>query len=81
MQYWVGAFNGKGYALANTTNQPEVIGRLRFYPWRKTKSTWFKQFAFGGSVDFARIARAFRRSKLQRHAARWRLQLLSAVRH
>jgi phosphate-selective porin OprO/OprP len=54
MQYWVGAFNGKGYALANTTNQPEVIGRLRFYPWRKTKNEWFKQFAFGGSVDFAR---------------------------
>lgn len=54
MQYWVGAFNGKGYALANTTNQPEVIGRLRFYPWRNTKNDWFKQFAFGGSVDFAR---------------------------
>ncbi len=54
MQYWAGAFNGKGYALANTTNQPEVIGRLRFYPWRKTKSEWFKQLAFGGSVDFAR---------------------------
>jgi phosphate-selective porin OprO/OprP len=54
MQYWVGAFNGKGYALANTTNQPEVIGRLRFYPWRKTKNDWLKQFTFGGSVDFAR---------------------------
>jgi phosphate-selective porin len=54
MQYWVGAFNGKGYALANTTNQPEIIGRLRFYPWRKTKSEWLKQLAFGGSVDFGR---------------------------
>jgi phosphate-selective porin len=54
MQYWVGAFNGKGYALANTTNQPEVVGRLRFYPWRKTKSDWLKQLAVGGSVDFAR---------------------------
>jgi phosphate-selective porin len=54
MQYWVGAFNGKGYALANTTNEPEVVGRLRFYPWRKTKNDWLKQFAFGGSVDHAR---------------------------
>jgi phosphate-selective porin OprO and OprP len=54
MQYWVGAFNGKGYALANTTNQPEVIGRLRFYPWRRTKSDWLKQLAFGGSIDRAR---------------------------
>jgi len=53
MQYWVGAFNGKGYALANTTNQPEVIGRLRFYPWRKTNNDWLKQFAFGGSIDRA----------------------------
>ena len=54
MQWWAGAFNGKGYALANTTNQPEFIGRLRFYPWRKTKSEWFKQFAFGASVDYGR---------------------------
>jgi hypothetical protein len=54
IQYWLGAFNGKGYAIANTTNQPEVIGRLRFYPWRKTKSTWFKELAFGGSIDRAR---------------------------
>jgi phosphate-selective porin OprO and OprP len=54
IQYWVGAFNGKGYALANTTNQPEVIGRLRLYPWRNSSSSWFKQLAFGGSVDFAR---------------------------
>jgi phosphate-selective porin len=54
MQYWVGAFNGKGYALANTTNEPEFIGRLRFYPWRKSKSEWFRQLAFGGSIDHAR---------------------------
>jgi phosphate-selective porin OprO/OprP len=54
VQYWVGAFNGKGYALVNTTNQPEVIGRVRFYPWRKSKSEWLKQLAFGGSADRAR---------------------------
>jgi phosphate-selective porin OprO/OprP len=54
IQYWVGAFNGKGYALNNTTNQPEVTGRLRLYPWRKSNSTWFKQLALGGSIDIAR---------------------------
>jgi len=54
VQYWVGAFNGKGYALTNTTNEAEFIGRLRFYPWRKTKSDWLKQLAFGGSIDHAR---------------------------
>jgi phosphate-selective porin len=54
VQYWLGAFNGKGYAIANTTNQPEVIGRLRFYPWRKSKSDLLKQLAFGGSIDRGR---------------------------
>jgi phosphate-selective porin len=53
MQYWVGAFNGKGYALANTTSEPEVVGRLRFYLWRKSKNEWLKQLAFGGSIDHA----------------------------
>jgi phosphate-selective porin len=54
LQYWVGAFNGKGYALVNTTNQPEVVGRLRLYPFRKSQSSWFKELAFGGSIDRAR---------------------------
>jgi phosphate-selective porin len=54
MQYWIGAFNGKGYALVNTTNQAEVIGRLRFYPWRKSKNGWLKEFAFGGAFDRGR---------------------------
>ena len=54
VQYWLGAFNGKGYALVNTTNQAEVIGRLRFYLWRKSKNDWLKQLAFGGSIDRAR---------------------------
>jgi phosphate-selective porin OprO/OprP len=54
IQYWVGAFNGKGYALANTTSEPEVVGRLRFYLFRKSKNDWLKQFAFGGSIDHAR---------------------------
>ena len=54
MEYLIWEFNGKGYALVNTTNQAEVIGRLRFYPWRKSKSDWLKQFAFGGAFDRGR---------------------------
>jgi phosphate-selective porin len=54
MQYWVGAFNGKGYAIVNTTNQPEVIGRLRFYPGRKSGGDWLKGLAFGGAIDRGR---------------------------
>ena len=54
VQYWVGAFNGKGFGIANTTNQPEVLGRLRFYPWRKNKDSWLQGLAFGGSIDYGR---------------------------
>jgi phosphate-selective porin len=54
VQYWVGAFNGKGYAANNTTNEPEIVGRLRFYPFRKSKSDWWRQLAFGGSIDHAK---------------------------
>jgi Phosphate-selective porin O and P len=54
VQYWGGAFNGKGYAIANTTNQLEFVGRLRLYPFRKSKSGWFKDLALGGAIDRAR---------------------------
>jgi len=54
VQYWVGAFNGKGTLAANTTNEPEVIGRLRFYPWRNTSRAWLKGFAFGGAAGHGR---------------------------
>jgi phosphate-selective porin OprO and OprP len=54
VQYWVGAFNGKGYVLANTTNEPEFVGRLRFYPWRNNKDSMLQGLAFGGSVAHGR---------------------------
>jgi phosphate-selective porin len=54
MQYWVGAFNGKGILAADTTNEPEIIGRLRFYPWRKKKGSLFQGLAFGGSIGRGR---------------------------
>lgn len=53
-QYWAGAFNGRNGVTNNATNEPEFVGRIRFYPWRKTNSTWFKQFAFGGSISHSR---------------------------
>ena len=54
VQYWAGAFNGRNGVTANATNEPEFVGRLRFYPWRKSKNDWFKQFAFGGSITHSR---------------------------
>jgi phosphate-selective porin OprO/OprP len=54
MQWWAGAFNGRNGVAPNLTNEPEFVGRVRFYPWRKSKNDWFKQFAFGGSIAHGR---------------------------
>jgi phosphate-selective porin OprO and OprP len=54
VQYWAGAFNGRGGVTANVVNEPEFVGRLRFYPWRKTNNELLKQFAFGGSITHSR---------------------------
>ena len=52
-QYWAGAFNGKGYAINNTTSVPETVGRVRFYPWRNNKDSALKGFAFGGAIAYS----------------------------
>jgi phosphate-selective porin OprO and OprP len=54
LQWWAGAFNGRGGVANNITNEPDFVGRLRFYPFRKGKSDWLKQLAFGGSISHAR---------------------------
>ena len=54
VQYWVGAFNGRNGVTPNATNEPEFVGRLRFYPWRKSKNEWLKQLVFGGSASHSR---------------------------
>lgn len=54
LQWWAGAFNGRGGVTANVTNEPDFVGRIRFYPFRKGKGTMFKQLAFGGSIDHSR---------------------------
>jgi len=54
IQWWAGAFNGRGGVAANATNEPDFVGRLRFYPFRKGKNNGLKQLAFGGSIDHSR---------------------------
>ncbi len=53
-QYWVGAFNGQGILESGTTNEPEIVGRLRFSPWKQSIHTGLRGFALGGSVDHSR---------------------------
>ncbi len=57
-QYWVGAFNGKGNLFDNTTSTPEVVGRLRFYPWRKSTNGWLQGLAFGGAITYGHTTTA-----------------------
>src|SRR4029077_6190117 len=54
IQLWAGVFNGRGGVTNNVTNEPDFVGRLRFYPFRKGKNDWLKQCAFGGSIDHSR---------------------------
>jgi phosphate-selective porin OprO and OprP len=54
VQYWASAFNGKGILASNTTNEPEVIGRLRLYPWKKKKDNIVQGLAFGGAFGHGR---------------------------
>ena len=53
IQWWAGAFNGRNGVAPNVTNEPEFIGRVRFYPFRKTKGP-LREFAFGGSIGHSR---------------------------
>ena len=53
VSYWLGAFNGKGFG-ANTTNQPEVVARLRIYPFKSGNDDMLKGLAFGGSIGVGR---------------------------
>ncbi len=43
VQYFLGAFNGRGGVTAAVVNEPEIVGRVRLYPWRNTKSVWWKE--------------------------------------
>ncbi len=54
VSYWLGAFNGKGLLTANTTNQPEVIGRVRIYPLKTGSNAMLQGLAVGGAIGFAR---------------------------
>lgn len=54
LSYWLGVFNGQGLLASGTTNEPEIVGRLRFAPWKDSGIDLLKDFAFGGSVEHSR---------------------------
>ena len=54
VEYWIGLFNGQGLLASGTTNEPEVVGRLRVSPFKTTGITWLNDFALGGSFEHSR---------------------------
>jgi phosphate-selective porin OprO and OprP len=54
VEYWLGAFNGQGLLASGTTNEPEIVGRVRFSPWKGSDNDWLKGLAFGGSIEHSR---------------------------
>jgi hypothetical protein len=54
LQYWVGAFNGRGIGNPSASNWPEVISRVRVWPLRWAEAPALRRLALGGSVGYAR---------------------------
>ena len=54
VEYWLGLFNGQGLVTSGTTNEPEVVGRLRVSPWKQSDNTWLNGLAIGGSAEHSR---------------------------
>ncbi len=54
VEYWLGVFNGQGLLASGTTNEPEVVGRLRFTPWKDSDNSWLNGFSIGGSAEHSR---------------------------
>ncbi|HEY6307353.1 MAG TPA: porin [Candidatus Angelobacter sp.] len=53
-QYWAGVFNDRGFVANNTQNWPDIIGRVRFSPWKAKKDSLFQGLAFGGSIGYGK---------------------------
>jgi phosphate-selective porin len=53
-EYWAGVFNGQGLLGNGTTNEPELVGRVRFTPWKGSGIGALDKFSFGGSVEHSR---------------------------
>src|SRR5215469_2112638 len=54
VQYWVGAFNQRGLLANNTQNWPDIIGRVRFSPWKSNKDSMFQGLSIGGSIGYGK---------------------------
>jgi phosphate-selective porin OprO/OprP len=56
IEYYLGAFNGKGLLANNTVGRPEAVVRLRYSPWKNTKDFWLNGLSFGGAYAQGRNA-------------------------
>ena len=79
MQYWVGVFNGKGLLANDTTNEVEVVGRVRFAPWKQSDSPWLKGTVVWRFCRAQPLQGPRQRVELQRRPERQHLHVLSAI--
>jgi len=56
LEYWAGAFNGRGLSNPASSNWPELVSRLRAWPLRWTKSPAVERIGVGGSLAYSRTA-------------------------
>jgi phosphate-selective porin len=52
--YHVGLFDGQGILTTATTNEPEIVGRLRFSPFKTSDMDLLKGLSFGASYEHSR---------------------------
>jgi len=56
LEYWLGAFDGRGILAPPSSNWPELVGRLRISPLRWTRNPAVTHLSFGGSGTYTREA-------------------------
>jgi phosphate-selective porin len=54
LEYQVGAFNGQGLVASSTTNEPELVARLRVAPFKNSDIGALSGLAVGASVEHSR---------------------------
>jgi phosphate-selective porin len=54
VEYWGGLFDGQGLLASGTTNEPEIVGRLRFSPFKLAQIEWLNGLGIGGSFEHSR---------------------------
>ena len=79
IQWWAGAFNGRGGVTANVTNEPDFVGQAAFLSFPQGQERLAETARFWRVDRSCALSRSFRRREFQRRSPRRRLHVLSPV--